>query len=406
VVEEDRRAEAAGHGGLATSNWGAVWAIFAGGVACGAFVGKVPPALPGLREEFGLSLVEAGLVATMINLLGALAGLTMGLLGDRIGRKRVALAGLAVMSAGGLLGAAAQGYAVLLVSRFLEGTGFILYSVTGAALIAASTATLRERNRAMGLWTAYLPAGAALAMLAAPLALQAIGWRGYWTALALLSFACAVLVWRKVPATRPASVGTLQLALESLAGRGGWVLAALFMFYVAQWTSVMIWLPTFVVDERGGSSAAAGLLGALMVLANVPGNLAGGWLLAHGVPRGRLVIAASALGAACTAGMLAAGLPDALRYALVIVFSCGVGVIPASVFSGMPLHARSPGHIATTNGLVLQAAQFGQSVAPILLAWLASRYGGWDAALGAMLAFAAAGALCGLALLRIEGRSG
>jgi predicted MFS family arabinose efflux permease len=402
VVEEDRRIEAAGHGGLARSNWGAVWAIFAGGLACGAFVGKVPPALPGLREEFGLTLVEAGLVATMINLLGALAGMPMGLASDRIGRRRVALAGLAVMAAGGLLGAAAQDYPMLLFSRFLEGAGFILYSVTGAALIAASTATLRERNRAMGLWTAYLPAGAASAMLAAPVALASLGWRGYWAALAALALACAALVWRTVPATRPASVGTLQLALEALARRGGWVLAALFMVYVAQWTSVMIWLPTFIVEERGGSAAAAGVLGALMVLANVPGNLAGGWLLARGVRRGALVIAASALGALCTAGMLAEGLNDALRYALVLAFSCAVGVIPASVFSGVALHARSPAHIATTNGLVLQAAQFGQSAAPILLAWLASRFGGWQAAEGSMLAFAAAAALCGRALLRIE----
>jgi cyanate permease len=205
-----------------------------------------------------------------------------------------------------------------------------------------------------------------------------------------------------VPGARPAAVGTAQLALESLAQRGGWILAALFMFYVAQWTSVMIWLPTFIVEERGGSSAAAGLLGALMVLANVPGNLAGGWLLARGVRRGRLVIAASAVGAACTAGMLADVLPDALRFGLVIVFSCCVGVIPASVFSGVPAHARSPAHIATTNGLVLQTAQFGQSVAPILLAWLASRYGGWGATQGAMLSFAVCAALCGLALLRIE----
>ena len=40
----------------------------------------------------------------------------------------------------------------------------------------------------------------------------------------------------------------------------------------------------------------------------------------------------------------------------------------------------------------------------IALAWLASRYGGWDATLWAMLAFAAGGALCGIAITRIERR--
>lgn len=386
------------------SNWGAVWAMFAGGVACGAFMGKVPPALPGLRAELGLTLVESGFIATMINLLGAAVGMLMGLLCDRFGHKRLGLAGLAIMAAGGFLGAAAQGYPVLLLSRFLEGAGFILFAVTGAALINAAVASPGDRNRAMGLWTAYMPGGAAMAMLAAPFAIAHLGWRGFWAALSALALACAVLVWRCVPATRAATVGTLRLAIESLSQRGSWVLAILFMLYVAQWTSVMIWLPTFVVDARGGSAATAAFLGAIMVLANVPGNLAGGWLLSRGVGRGALVIAASAISAACSAGMLDEALPDAARYALVLVFSCSAGVIPVSVLSGVAVHARTPGHIGTTNGMVMQTAQIGQSIGPILLAWLASHYGGWSATLWAMLAFAAGCAICGFAIARIERR--
>ena len=378
--------------------------MFAGGVACGAFMGKVPPALPEMRAELGLTLVESGFIATMINLLGALVGMLMGLLCDRYGHKRLGLAGLALMAGGGFLGATAHGYALLLLSRFLEGAGFILFTVTGAALIHASVGSPRDRNRAMGLWTAYMPSGAALAMLAAPLAMAQLGWRGYWVALSLLALACALLVWRSVPPTRPSGMGTLRIAVESLAQRGSWVLAALFMFYVAQWTSVMIWLPTFVVEERGGSAATAAFLGAIMVLANVPGNLAGGWLLSHGVRRGPMVVAASAISAACAIGMLATGLSDGARYALVLVFSCCAGVIPASVLSGVAVHARSPGHIGTTNGMVMQTAQIGQSVGPILLAWFASRYGGWGATLWGMLVFAAGAALCGLAIARIEDR--
>jgi cyanate permease len=164
----------------------------------------------------------------------------------------------------------------------------------------------------------------------------------------------------------------------------------------------MIWLPTYVVDERGGSPATAALLTAFMVLANAPGNLGGGWLLGHGVPRGALVIAASALMGATGAAMLAAPLPDAVRYLLCLAFSACGGAIPAAIFSGLPVHARSPGHLGTANGLVLQASQAGQFAGPIALAWLASRAGGWGATHWAMLAFAVGAALCGVALARIE----
>jgi cyanate permease len=404
VVEEDRRAEDPGHRGLKTSNWTAVWAMFAGGVACGAFMGKVPPALPEIRGELALTLVQSGFIATMINLMGALVGILMGTLCDRLGHKRLGLLGLAVLTAGGFLGATADAYPLLLASRFLEGTGFILFTVTAAALINGATATPQERNRAMGLWTAYMPTGATLAMLSAPLALAHFGWRGLWTALAAAALAALLLVWRSVPPTRAGSVGTLRLVAESLRQPGAWLLALIFAFYVAQWTSVMIWLPTFVVDQRGGTPAAAALLGAFMVLANVPGNIAGGLLLGRGVRRSTLVITASAVSALCFAGMLGEWLPDAARYLLVLVYSCCAGMIPACALSGIAVHARSPGHIATTNGMVMQAAQIGQSIGPILLAWLASRFGGWSVTLWAMLAFAAAGALCGRAIGRIEQR--
>jgi nitrate/nitrite transporter NarK len=115
-----------------------------------------------------------------------------------------------------------------------------------------------------------------------------------------------------------------------------------------------------------------------------------------------MVIAASAIMAACSAGMLGPLLPDGLRYLLCLVFSACAGVIPGAIFSGLPVHARTPQHISTANGMVLQTSQAGQFVGPIALAWLASHYGGWGATMWAMVAFAMGAALCGFALARIE----
>jgi MFS family permease len=142
-----------------------------------------------------------------------------------------------------------------------------------------------------------------------------------------------------------------------------------------------------------------------MVLVNVPGNLGGGWLLARGVRRGPLVLAACAIMVVTDIAMLSSALPDALRFLAVLVFSCCAGVIPACIFSGVVVHARTPQHVGTTNGMVMQTSQAGQFFGPILLAWLASHFGGWGASLWAMLAFAAGGALCGYAILRIEARA-
>ena len=63
---------------------------------------------------------------------------------------------------------------------------------------------------------------------------------------------------------------------------------------------------------------------------------------------------------------------------------------------------RSPQHIATGNGMVLQFSNLGQFFGPLAIAWIASHYGGWEATRWALLAFAAASAACGAALLMIE----
>src|SRR5258706_5933156 len=291
---------------------------------------------------------------------------------------------------------------MLLVTRFLEGIGFILFTVSGSALVASAAATPRDRAKALGLWASYMPTGGGIALLAAPPIIAAWGWRGLWVVLALAAAASFVLAARYAPSPKHGGIASLRLIRETLSRPGNLAMAALFIFYVAQWVSVMIWLPTFLVDERAASPALAALLTALMVLANAPGTVAGGWLLAHGVRRGPMVIAASAIMALCTAGMLGPALPDAARYLLCLAFSACAGVIPGAIFSGLPVHAKTPQHISTANGLVLQASQAGQFFGPLALAWLASHYGGLGAPPRAMPPFPAGAPLCGVALSRIE----
>ena len=385
------------------TSWPAVWAIFAGGLVAGAYMTKVAPALPGLRDELGLTLVESGLIATTFNLMGMLVGMIAGVLCDRFGHKRLALFGLAVLAAGGVLGAAAWGFVSLLLARFLEGVGFIAFVVSAVVLMNASAGNARDRAKALGLWSSYMPTGGTIALLAAPLVISAWGWRGLWMVFAIAAVAAAIALARFSPRSNYGQVSSMRLVAESLRSGGNIAMALLFAFYVAQWTSIMVWLPTFLVDEHRMSAGAAALATALYVLINAPGNLTGGWLLARGVPRGTLIVTGALIAALCEIGMLADALPPAARYVLVLAFSFSAGVIPAAVFSGLPLHARTPQHIGTGNGIVMQASQIGQFLAPLALAWIATRFG-WHANLWALLAFAAGAVSCGAAIGAIETR--
>lgn len=386
---------------MSGTNWTAVWAVFAGGLVAGACIGKVPPALPALRADFGLTLIETGYIATLLNVMGGVVGMFAGVFSDRFGHKRIALGGLALMAAGGVVGALAPGYALLLVSRFLEGAGFIMTTVAGVALVAHA-ASAADRPKAMALWSCYMPAGGSLAMLAASVALAAFDWRSLWLAIAAVTAACCALLARSVPPRASGgSMGLLRLAAESLAHPASLFLCLAFAGYVAQWAAFMTWLPTFVVGERGGSVTRGALLTALWVAINVPGVLLGGWLMAHGARRSRIIVLASGIQALASAGAFLDLLPDGGRYASCLAFSFFGGVIPTAVFSGVAALARSPQHIGTTNGMVMQASQIAQFASPIVVAWAAARLG-WGASLPLMLAFAACAAAGGVAIARIE----
>jgi MFS family permease len=387
------------------TDWRAVWAIFAIGVVSAAYIGKAPPALPALRGELGLTLVESGLIATMFNVVGGVVGVFAGMLADRFGHKRAALAGLAALVAGSALGVLAADYAAVLLGRFLEGAGFILASVSGVALMTHVTRAA-DRPRAMALWSAYMPTGGAAALLAAPWLLVAIGWRGLWLVILVLTAVCFLWVLRAVPAVAAhARVGFVRLARESLTARGNLLLCAAFMGYAAQWASVLVWLPTFAIDERGASTELAALLTAGMVAINVPGNLLGGPLMARGFSRSRLIVFAACVQALSSVGVFLDVLPDAGRYACCLSFSFFGGLIPMAIMSGIPVHARTPAHIGTTNGMVMQVSQIGQFFGPMLVAWLATRFA-WSASLSAMLAYAALTLTAGWGIGRVEaGRS-
>ena len=385
------------------TSWRGIWAVFAGGLVAGAYMTKVPPTLPALRGELGLSLIEATFIVTTFNVLGMLVGMIAGMLGDRFGRRRLSISGLVLMALGGAWGASVDAFVPLLASRFVEGVGFIMFAVPAPALMSAMASDARDRAKALGLWSSYMPSGGTIALLLAPWLLVAWSWRALWVVLAAAAALAAMVMTFAVKETPRAQVSSFRLVTESLAQPGNIAMSVLFACYVAQWTSVMVWLPTFLT-EHGASTAGAAVATALMVMVNVPGNWLGGWLLSRGVPRGRLVIAAALIAALCEIGMLPSALPGDARFVLVLVFSFSAALMPASIFAGLPVHARSPAHIATGTGMVQQASNIGQFFGPLVIALIASRFGGWEAALWVMLAFAAVAALCGIALGTIERR--
>lgn len=396
------------------TDWRAVLAAALCGLAVAINVGKVPIAMGSLRAEFGLSLVAAGWVSSMINTLGVSTGILFGLLGDRLGALRTCYAGLAASILGGVLGLAAGSEAALLVSRFLEGAGMVAVAVSAPALLTSATVP-SDRRFALGIWSSYLPAGVGLVMLLAPLAMPFGGWRGLWV-LSLVVLTLAALGIRRSQAaydlphvadSAAAKSGTessWRIARQALAQPAPWLLAFAMGSWTLQHYALIIWLPTFLTEQRGLGVLATSLLSCLMVLANVPGNLLGGSLLQRNYRRGNLIAFASLVSGLCGIGIFLDVLPDFLRYALCLLLSFTGGLIPASVLSASAQLAKTPKQIGTLQGLFMQVGNMGPFVGPPLIASLVAASGLWRDALLVTAGAATCGVVLGLALRRIEPR--
>ena len=364
--------------------------MIASGVAASLHVGKVPPALPALREELGLGLVAAGWVASIFSAIGATLGVASGLVADRLGARRVLAAGLVSLAAGSIWGAAGDSGGALLASRVLSGLGLVAVAVSAPRIIVAATVP-RDHGLALGAWSIYMPTGMAIAMLSAPFVLPSIGWRGLWllhaglTAIVLL----IVLVATRGISVRPGFRG--RISTEPFRRPGPWLLAAAFACYTVQWFAVATWMPTFLVESRGSTREAAALAGALVVGANIIGCLAGAWLLHRRVPRWKLLAITFLIMTPCAAGAFSTVVPPLVKITLAAVFSAVGGLLPAAILAGTADHAPSPDHVATVNGFVVQGSHVGVVAGPPAFAMLVASLGGWEQGWTLLVALGLAG---------------
>ncbi|GAA2658345.1 MFS transporter [Streptomyces lunalinharesii] len=146
-----------------------------------------------------------------------LAGLliTTGAVGDRTGRKRLLLLGLAVFTGASLLAVAVPTPGVLVLSRALLGVG-------GAMIMPSTLSILRnvftgpaERARAIAVWGMMAALGGALGPVLGGALVQWADWRSAFLVNVPIALACLALSWRVLPES--SAPGTARLDLPSVA---------------------------------------------------------------------------------------------------------------------------------------------------------------------------------------------
>ena len=369
--------------------------VIIAGMVAALHIGKIPPAIPVLRDALGVSLVEAGFLLSMVQMAGMLGGVFIGLAADGFGLRRSMLLGQLVLASASLTGAWATQPVELLVLRALEGLGFLLVVLPVPSLIRQLVPPSRLALH-LGLWGTYMATGTSLVLAGGPVLMAVVGWQGLWVTLAVVSLAVAGWLLRRVPsdaarraaaaaatasanAAAPARVQWSARLRDTLTSWGPWRVAITFSMYSSQWLAVIGFLPS-IYAQAGLSGQVAGLLTAFACLVNVIGNVAAGRLLHRGVCARHLLYAgfvAMGLTAFVAFSPLTAEAP-VVRYLAVVIFFAVGGLIPATLFA-LAVHVAPNEHtVSTTVGWMQQCSSTGQFLGPPLVAWVAGAAGGWQ----------------------------
>jgi EmrB/QacA subfamily drug resistance transporter len=133
-------------------------------------------ALSSIREDLGASFTDLQWVVDAYALTLAALVLTAGSLADRLGRRRVFGAGLAIFTFASLLCALAPDPTFLNLSRALQGVGGAVMFAVSLALIAQEFRAGRERGMAMGVYGATIGVAVAIGPLVGGALTDGLGW--------------------------------------------------------------------------------------------------------------------------------------------------------------------------------------------------------------------------------------
>jgi MFS family permease len=319
----------------------------------------------------GGNLVLVGIALGAYGLTQAILQIPFGMASDRLGRKPVIYAGLAIFAAGSFLAASATDIWTAIAGRALQGAGAISSVVVA---LAADLTSEAHRTKVMAMIGSMIGFSFALSLVAAPALYRAIGMGGLFVIVGVLTLAAmwvvAALVPDAPPQPRPAP-GMAGLA-EALSPELLRLNFGIFALHVVQMAMFVV-VPTLLVGA-GLALADHWMLYLPVVLASfavmVPPILYADRrnrpkpVLIGSVVLLVAVLAAMAMSARSVAAMAV------LLFAFFIAFNVLEAILPSLVSRIAPARARG-----TAIGVYNTAQTLGLFFGGLGGGWLAQRYG-------------------------------
>ena len=361
----------------------------------------VPPVIPLLVSDLGITYGQGGFLLTVFFVMYSLFQLPAGVVADRVGKRRIMVVGLLGMAGGVLLSSTADTYGTLLVGQAIAGIGGSTFHPTGMSIIS-DVETDTTEGKAMGVFGF----GGALGTLCAPLVVGGIaalaGWELALASAAVLGIAVTLAMVPlmadpvededgddppvRTDGSRPTSSGGVVASVKRLVGvpftRGTVLLFAMTLLLSTQHRAIQTFTTSYVVAETGASVSLGNLTFFTLLLG---GSLSSLWAgdLADRVNRPLLGLATAVatavlVGATLLVPDLLGDLPVELVLVVLAVWFALIGVtmyasypVKNALISGQADAAYS----GSLFGVMQTASALGSAGGPAVFGALADRWG-------------------------------
>lgn len=245
-------------------------------------VGEV---IPELMEQFNLGMTAAGLLHYGPMLAIALAGILLGFLADRLGRKITIVVGLALFALSSYLFLAGNTFVFFLCLLVISGLAIGIFKTAALALIGDISRSAREHTSIMNAVEGFFGVGAIIGPFLVSFFLsRGVDWKWMYVVAASLCLLLILLALTvKYPETEKKTRklvnlrGSLRFLKDPFAR--GFSLAA--FLYVAVESAVYVWMPTLLQEYQGRLILVSSYSLSIFFVLRAAGRFLGTWVMAR-----------------------------------------------------------------------------------------------------------------------------
>ncbi|MDH4384875.1 MAG: MFS transporter [Caulobacter sp.] len=239
--------------------------------------------IPKVIAEFSLGLTAGGAFhyATMSGI--ALAGLFLGFVADRLGRKGAIVLGLILFGLASALFIVGQDFAFFLLLLFVSGVGIGVFKTGALALIGDISTSTRSHTATMNTVEGFFGVGAIIGpAIVTALLVAGASWKWLYVIAAALS---ALLILSALAVRYPERVRTddartdLRATLAMMRDPYALAFSLGAMLYVGVETAIYVWMPTLLQGYQGPAHMLAAYALSVFFVLRAGGRFLGAWML-------------------------------------------------------------------------------------------------------------------------------